>query len=157
MDALMALGWVLTHLGRSRRKHHNVANLTSAISRIRARFELAQVAAGSPGKFPNEPLFAKHLLQVAALCVRTVVDLALQHEALTPMPDGECATDPWKLSATDGINTHATPLRFAPTTAVSGEPGARPDWAGGPSVDVHTLAREEATGAALDPESNSPN
>jgi len=157
MDALMALGWLLTHLGRSRRQHPNVRGLATAIERIKTRFELAQLAAGSPGSPANEALFAKNLLQVAALCVRSVVDLSLKHEVMVPLPDGELGTQPWNLSASDGHTTVSMPITVPSAPATTSQDQTMPDWAGGPNLYKRMPANADDTGAAVDPEANSMN
>ncbi|HDZ21438.1 MAG TPA: hypothetical protein ENH78_09115, partial [Phycisphaerae bacterium] len=101
MDALTALGWVLTHLGRSRRKYPNVDSTSNAIARITARFELAKQASGAGGGPENLALLGKTLLQTAGLCVRAAVDLDLDHMAMIPLPDGELGSEPYAIGFQD--------------------------------------------------------
>jgi len=125
MDALQALGWILTHLGRSRRKHPNVDSVPNGVSRILARTEQVKSAAGYGGGPENRPLLAKTLLQTAALCVRAAVDLELEHDTMTPMPEGEIGTDPYQIA-------FQPPACYAPVdNATDGKPADEvvPDWA----------------------------
>jgi hypothetical protein len=100
MNAQKALGWILTHLGRSRRKHPNVDSTSNALSRIGLVFERAKQAAGQGGGPENLPLLARSLLETAGMCVRSVVDMRMEHIAMTPMPEGDMATDPWIVQLT---------------------------------------------------------
>ncbi|KKN09940.1 hypothetical protein LCGC14_1041530 [marine sediment metagenome] len=140
MDALKALGWVLTHLGRGRRKFPNVDSTSNAIARISARFELAKQASGAGGGPENLALLGKTLLQTAGLCVRAVVDLDLDHMAMIPLPDGELGRDPYAI----GFRDPQSPVEV---TSFLDNPRASshlPDWARGPG-----LHRSIATGALL--------
>lgn len=100
MKAQKALGWILTHLGRSRRKHPNVDSLPNALSRVALVFERAKAAGGAGGGVEDRPLFARSMLETAALCVRSVVDMQLDHTRMDPMPEGDLATEPWIVQLT---------------------------------------------------------
>jgi len=79
-----ALAKLSEHLAHAREKHETIGGRDEAMAKIRAVTDKAGMAAGEHGRTQSPDVFCRRLMQVAAVAIRTAVDLQLWHpEALT--------------------------------------------------------------------------
>jgi hypothetical protein len=128
----------------------------NALHRIATKFDQASKLVHTGIAATDQGDFAKALLQTAGLCVRACVDLDLVHETMTPLPEGDLGTDPWKLSVTNGEITVPTPVASVPIAEITDTPADVPDWAGGSNLHAAMSANADVTGGpqSAEPVSN---